>query len=539
MSLKSTLTSKKNCFNQSKGYNFSILFCFREHFSFCFSFFLHGDSNVCASVDVTRHFPIRRITSEHVSLASRNPNSVNVMLAPHCLKATLTGVAYKMSDNSAIFQLIEQWNRYYPLKMPSVDSEDNLVPESENNTAPAAVEVLVGDVIMCYPSWMVVIASNEDPLIKQIDDVKSNVLPAAASSAGLVSKTKGAILTTTQTDKNALLLINSGLKSLSIDPLHAKLGTTDPVTGKCNFTGNPPGALGRACLCCNSRNSRKSLGRRDRHSPFHSSHFHQRNRSVDKKGSQSSGSSSLHQERRLSSDMNTISPNKGTASNVISNAGSISSLASEHNRLSVKPVNLDPGSYPIMNGLLGPSSGEAPCSVSNTSKSCSSLLDRSCDSGIVRTADGKGSAENTNVQMVIYPGKFQPTCKVSTEAGDSDNTVLPLLNRLKHSKTHLDRLYSGCEAEYGCFASNWLEELGCEQSKHSIFGSQSSTSVYDFDDRMDFTESYSDSIHSSNSGGKRGRGGTNRRGSGRGKDPNNQVQRKTGKKRKGKNVSVE
>lgn len=39
------------------------------HLSFSFAFFVHGDSLVCASVDVRQHPPVRRLTKWHLQQA--------------------------------------------------------------------------------------------------------------------------------------------------------------------------------------------------------------------------------------------------------------------------------------------------------------------------------------------------------------------------------------------------------------------------------------------------------------------------------------
>lgn len=47
----------------------SICSHFSDHLSFSFSFFLHGESTVCASVGTMLHQPISRLTSDHLAIA--------------------------------------------------------------------------------------------------------------------------------------------------------------------------------------------------------------------------------------------------------------------------------------------------------------------------------------------------------------------------------------------------------------------------------------------------------------------------------------
>lgn len=42
---------------------------YSEHLSCSFTFFLHGESNVCTSVEVAQHQPAYHITDDHTRLA--------------------------------------------------------------------------------------------------------------------------------------------------------------------------------------------------------------------------------------------------------------------------------------------------------------------------------------------------------------------------------------------------------------------------------------------------------------------------------------
>ena len=44
---------------------------FSAHLSIRFSFFLHGESTVCASIDVRQHPPLRTLHQQHLTIASQ------------------------------------------------------------------------------------------------------------------------------------------------------------------------------------------------------------------------------------------------------------------------------------------------------------------------------------------------------------------------------------------------------------------------------------------------------------------------------------
>lgn len=49
---------------------------YSTHLSFCFNFFLHGESSVCASIEVKQHPPVWRLTNNHLSTAQENPGNL-------------------------------------------------------------------------------------------------------------------------------------------------------------------------------------------------------------------------------------------------------------------------------------------------------------------------------------------------------------------------------------------------------------------------------------------------------------------------------
>lgn len=50
-----------------------------EHLSCAFTFFVHGDSNVCTSVEIAQHQPLQRLSEEHLSLAQQSSSPLQGM----------------------------------------------------------------------------------------------------------------------------------------------------------------------------------------------------------------------------------------------------------------------------------------------------------------------------------------------------------------------------------------------------------------------------------------------------------------------------
>ena len=109
---------------------------FSGHLSIKFSFFLHGESQVCASIDVRQHTPLRRLLPQHLNVAHTHPNTVQVILAPYGLAGVLTGHVYKASDYD-IHRMLEEWRQFYILRDPVANNDGECVPP--------VVEVIVGE----------------------------------------------------------------------------------------------------------------------------------------------------------------------------------------------------------------------------------------------------------------------------------------------------------------------------------------------------------------------------------------------------------
>lgn len=149
-----------------------------EHLSCSFSFFLHGESNVCTSVEIAQHQPVYHITEHHISLAQTSITPVQVMLSPYGLSGTLIGHAYKMSDPAAR-KLMEEWSYFYPMVLQQRDGhgekEKEEASQAYDQNCHVAVEIIVGGVRMTYPAAFVLIAQGDLPV------EQSPSVPAAQS----------------------------------------------------------------------------------------------------------------------------------------------------------------------------------------------------------------------------------------------------------------------------------------------------------------------------------------------------------------------
>ncbi|XP_070706979.1 mediator of RNA polymerase II transcription subunit 13-like [Pempheris klunzingeri] len=138
-----------------------------EHLSCSFSFFLHGESNVCTSVEIAQHQPAYHITEHHIRLAQTSITPVQVILSPYGLSGTLTGQAYKMSDPAAR-KLMEEWSYFYPMvlqqKEGSGEKEKEETSHAYDRNCHVAVEVIVGGVRMTYPAALVLVAQGDLPV---------------------------------------------------------------------------------------------------------------------------------------------------------------------------------------------------------------------------------------------------------------------------------------------------------------------------------------------------------------------------------------
>ncbi|KAH3888561.1 hypothetical protein DPMN_012599, partial [Dreissena polymorpha] len=117
--------------------------------SFSFNFFLHGESTVCASIEVKQHPPVLLLASQHLQCAAESGAQLNVILAPYGLNGTLTGVTYRDTDQTTK-KALEEWRQFYPVK-----GEEG--KDADTNKLPNLIEVVVAGVRMKYPSCYVLL----------------------------------------------------------------------------------------------------------------------------------------------------------------------------------------------------------------------------------------------------------------------------------------------------------------------------------------------------------------------------------------------
>lgn len=164
--------------------------------TFAFNFFLHGDSNVCANVDVRQHSAIYPISREDLLSAQSTPGGLRgklvssrvyqlntflfsfyiVITAPFGLQAYLTGHVYKETDPS-VQKFFADWRKVYPVMVKN--SKDNGAfngisspfhhPNDdhkpiEDDYLNKVVELLIGDFKVKYPSCYVFINETDRKL---------------------------------------------------------------------------------------------------------------------------------------------------------------------------------------------------------------------------------------------------------------------------------------------------------------------------------------------------------------------------------------
>lgn len=124
---------------------------------------MHGDSTVCASMDIREHPPVRPLTEEYLNEVIKNSqqsvddveekdefSDINhnismqsVILSPFGLSAVLTG---NKSDNFEQYadKIVNDWNAFYPMKYSGSSSENDSFSSSSKSSLPSLVEVISG-----------------------------------------------------------------------------------------------------------------------------------------------------------------------------------------------------------------------------------------------------------------------------------------------------------------------------------------------------------------------------------------------------------
>ncbi|CAH8493990.1 unnamed protein product [Dicrocoelium dendriticum] len=88
-------------------------------YSISFSFFLHGESTVCASLDLRQHSLVRRVSLKHIQHCSSNQKPIPVILAPYGIAAELSGFESIHKSEDDFSKELEAWSSFYPLRCAS------------------------------------------------------------------------------------------------------------------------------------------------------------------------------------------------------------------------------------------------------------------------------------------------------------------------------------------------------------------------------------------------------------------------------------
>lgn len=130
-----SIRSSSSCFTSAVDGSKSSL-------SFAFNFFIHGDSTICASVDVRQHPLIYPLTKADLQ-AAQDGAIVRVILSPYGLNGILNGISHKDSDNgSPTTMFVQQWSRFYPLphtlsRLVKTTPKTGAIPTPMNNIHPS------------------------------------------------------------------------------------------------------------------------------------------------------------------------------------------------------------------------------------------------------------------------------------------------------------------------------------------------------------------------------------------------------------------
>ncbi|XP_077510502.1 mediator complex subunit skuld isoform X2 [Amblyomma americanum] len=155
--------------------------------TFAFHFFVHGDSTVCASVDVRQHPAIHRISRQHVLAAqSASQSPCKVILGPFGLAGVLTGQGFKETD-VATQSLLTEWHQFYPLPLfTSTTHRGDATPSSgDEEPLPCALEVIVGGIKLRYPSAYVFVVETDEVVPGQQGDPSQGVTPATPTATSV------------------------------------------------------------------------------------------------------------------------------------------------------------------------------------------------------------------------------------------------------------------------------------------------------------------------------------------------------------------
>ncbi|XP_015784141.1 mediator of RNA polymerase II transcription subunit 13 isoform X2 [Tetranychus urticae] len=121
--------------------------------SFAFNFFVHGESTVCASVDVRVLPPVFRLARRNLLAAQGSSCGLNVILSPYGVAGIVTGQTFKDSDQS-VQRLLQEWEKFYPLNLQSSKSGQSINGNNSNgsssNNRQAPINVTPPFYVDCY-----------------------------------------------------------------------------------------------------------------------------------------------------------------------------------------------------------------------------------------------------------------------------------------------------------------------------------------------------------------------------------------------------
>lgn len=232
--------------------------------AFSFSFFVHGDSTICATTDVRNYPNINPLTKQDLT-SFHEGNLVRVILAPHGLNGVLNGISHRDGDNGvATSTFLKQWSKFFPLPktlarlgsgnlptsaMSSLNqktssSSSNLFNQAndsqprsylsnltnmlvqvsqkpsnsnhESNDPPPIVEVIVAGQRMRYPSECVFTTS------KLVDPYKNPVTLPTSRSKLPTTSAKRTYRNNTSSKANKLSLLNDKQAEERFDPGRVK-----------------------------------------------------------------------------------------------------------------------------------------------------------------------------------------------------------------------------------------------------------------------------------------------------------------------------
>ena len=127
--------------------SFSLLL-HSEHLSCAFTFFLHGDSNVCTSVEINQHQPVYHLTEEHLTLAQQASSPFQGG-SPETLRFFKLVLVNSELLTEALFKLTQLKPARYTKTVDPEFSVNNAAKFGPVGNTHQSNLVLVGSVLVC------------------------------------------------------------------------------------------------------------------------------------------------------------------------------------------------------------------------------------------------------------------------------------------------------------------------------------------------------------------------------------------------------